>query len=57
MSGRLLKDLVQRVFGGSAEALLLRLMEDEELTAGERRRLQALLQKSTKRSSKDKFDN
>ncbi|MEM8732963.1 MAG: BlaI/MecI/CopY family transcriptional regulator [Planctomycetota bacterium] len=46
VSGRLLKDLMQRVFGGSAEALLLRLMEDEELTAGERRRLQSLVKKS-----------
>lgn len=48
VSGRLLKDLVQRVFGGSAEALLQRLMEDQELTAGERKRLQSLVQKSGK---------
>ncbi len=47
VSGRLLKDLMRRVFGGSAEALLLRLMQDEELTASERRRLQALIKDST----------
>lgn len=53
VSGRLLKDLMQRVFGGSAEALLLRLMQDEEMTAGERKRLQALVQTSVKPSPKD----
>ncbi|MCA9194201.1 MAG: BlaI/MecI/CopY family transcriptional regulator [Planctomycetales bacterium] len=52
VSGRLLKDLVQRVFGGSAEALLLRLMEDQELTASERKRLEALVKKSAKSDSK-----
>ena len=54
VSGRLLKDLMQRVFGGSAEALLLRLMQDEEMTASERRRLQALMQESVRSSSKGK---
>ncbi len=48
VSGRLLRDLVQRVFGGSSEALLQRLMEDQELSAGERKRLEALLKKSGK---------
>lgn len=52
VSGRLLKDLVHRVFGGSAEALLLRLMQDEEMTASERRRLQALMQNSSKSNPK-----
>ncbi|MEZ6135453.1 MAG: BlaI/MecI/CopY family transcriptional regulator [Pirellulaceae bacterium] len=51
VSGRLLKDLMHRVFGGSAEALLMRLMEDEEMTASERRRLQALVQKSNQSNS------
>lgn len=52
VSGRLLKDLVQRVFGGSAEALLQRLMEDQELTAKERKRLEALVQDSGKTKKK-----
>ncbi|QDV26770.1 BlaI/MecI/CopY family transcriptional regulator [Aureliella helgolandensis] len=52
VSGRLLKDLVQRVFGGSSEALLQRLMEDQELTASERKRLEALVQKSAKSNPK-----
>lgn len=51
VSGRLLKDLMRRVFGGSAEALLLRLMQDEELTASDRKRLQALVQNPVKKSS------
>lgn len=46
VSGRLLRNLTQRVFGGSAEALVMRLMEDEQLSASERKRLQALLQKT-----------
>ncbi len=47
VSGRLLRNLTQRVFGGSAEALVMRLMEDEQLSASERKRLQALLQDSS----------
>lgn len=35
VSGRLLKDLMQRVFGGSREALLMRLMEQRKLSASE----------------------
>ena len=43
VSGRLLNDLMQRVFGGSAEALIMRLMEDKKLSNSDRRRLQALI--------------
>ena len=46
VSGRLLRNLTQQVFGGSAEALVLRLMEDEQLSASERQRLQAILRES-----------
>ena len=43
VSGNLLGDLVQRVFGGSRGQLLLRLMDQEKLTAKERAVLQAIL--------------
>ncbi len=43
VSGSLLGDLVDRVFGGSREQLLLRLIEDRALSAKERRRLEELL--------------
>lgn len=43
VSGRLLKDLVQRVFGGSREALLMRLMEQRKLSAKERELLERLV--------------
>lgn len=43
VSGRLLMDLVQRVFGGSREALLLRLMEQRKLTAKERELLESIV--------------
>ena len=46
VSGRLLRELMQRVFGGSAEALVMRLMEDQELSDGERERLRDLVQNS-----------
>src|SRR5580658_9188647 len=36
VSGRLLGDLVERVFGGSREQLLLRLLDQKKLTAKER---------------------
>ena len=47
VSGRLLRDLMQRVFGGSAEALVLRLMEDKELSAADRKKLRAMLENNT----------
>ncbi len=44
VSGRLVGDLVQRVFAGSREALLVRLMEQKKLTAKERALLEEILQ-------------
>ena len=43
VSGSLLGDLVERVFGGSREKLLVRLMEQRRLTARERAVLEDLL--------------
>ena len=43
VSGRLLGDLVQRVFGGSREQLLVRLMEEKRLTPKERKILRQIL--------------
>ncbi len=43
VSGRLVKDLVKRVFGGSREALLVRLMQDKSLTESERQTLERLM--------------
>ncbi len=43
VSGRLVHDLVDRVFGGSREQLLVRLVEDHELTGKERELLEQIL--------------
>lgn len=43
VSGRLLGDLVDKVFGGSSELLLVRLMEQQRLSAKERSLLEAVL--------------
>jgi predicted transcriptional regulator len=43
VSGRLLGDLVDRVFGGSREQLLLRLLDQQKLTAKERTILEDIL--------------
>lgn len=43
VSGALLKDVVQRVFGNSREQLLLRLLDQKKLTAKERAFLESLL--------------
>src|SRR5262249_35106693 len=43
VSGRLLGDLVERVFGGSREQLLVRLMDRRKLTAKERAVLEQIL--------------
>ena len=48
VSGRLLTDMVRRVFGGSREKLLVRLIEEEEMTPAERKKLQALIQERGK---------
>ena len=51
VSGRLLQDLMQRVFGGSAEALIMRLMDDKTLSNADRKRLQALISQSQAKPS------
>jgi predicted transcriptional regulator len=43
VSGRLLGRVVDRLFGGSREALLLRLVEHRKLTSRERRVLEGIL--------------
>lgn len=47
VSGSLLGDLLQRVFGGSRERLLMRLMDQKKLTARERAILQDILRERT----------
>src|SRR5262245_11737524 len=47
VSGRLLTDLVSRVFRGSREQLFVRLLDGRRLTAKERAVLEALLQEGT----------
>jgi predicted transcriptional regulator len=46
VSRRLLSDLVERVFAGSREQLLVRLMEHKKLTAKERARLEEILREN-----------
>lgn len=48
VSGSLLGDLVERVFGGSREALLVRLIESRKLTKQERAMLTEVLKESDK---------
>jgi len=43
VSGNLLGDLVKRVFGGSREKLLVRLMDEQELSSKEREALEQVL--------------
>lgn len=43
VAGRLLNDLVDRVFGGSREQLLVRLLQERKLTAKERSVLEQIL--------------
>jgi len=43
VSGRMVADLVEKVFGGSREALLARLMEPGQLSAKERKLIESLL--------------
>lgn len=43
VSGSLVGDLVQRLFGGKRDQLLVRLLEDRKLTAKERAILEAIL--------------
>jgi predicted transcriptional regulator len=46
VSGRLLGEVVRRVFGGSREDLLLRLVEHRKLTASELEVLEAILKEA-----------
>jgi BlaI family transcriptional regulator, penicillinase repressor len=46
VSRRLVGDLVERVFGGSREQLLLRLLDHKKLTAKERARLEQILREN-----------
>jgi BlaI family penicillinase repressor len=46
VSGRLLGEVVRRVFGGSREDLLLRLVEHRKLTTRERELLEAILKEA-----------
>jgi BlaI family transcriptional regulator, penicillinase repressor len=46
VSRRLLGDLVDRVFGGSREQLLVRLVEQKKLSAKERARLEQILREN-----------
>ncbi len=46
VSRRLLSDLMDQVFHGSREQLLVRLMEDKKLTAKERARLEQILREN-----------
>jgi predicted transcriptional regulator len=46
VSGRLVRDLIQRVFGGSREAFLVRLMDDQQLSSTERQAVERLLQRT-----------
>lgn len=48
VSGSLLKDMLDRVFRGSREQLLVRLVEEKRLTAKERAMLEALLKEQQK---------
>lgn len=47
VSGNLLSDMIQRVFGGSRERLLKQLIDQKELSASERAALEDLLKDDT----------
>ena len=48
VSGSLVGDLVERLFGGQREQLLLRLLEERKLTAKERAVLEEILREKKK---------
>lgn len=48
VSGRLIGDLVKRVFGGSREEMLVRLLDGKKLSAKERRVLEQVLREDDK---------
>ncbi|RCS46335.1 BlaI/MecI/CopY family transcriptional regulator [Bremerella cremea] len=47
VSGRLISDLIERVFGGSREALLTRLFAPGQMSAKEKKLIEALLEQRT----------
>lgn len=49
VSGNLLGDLVSKVFGGSREKLLMRLMDERQLTSQERKVLEDVLKEADQR--------
>ena len=49
VSGNLLGDLVSKVFGGSREKLLVRLMDEQKLTSEERKVLEEVLKEEAQR--------
>ena len=53
VSGRFVRDIVQRVFGGSREALLVRLMEDRDLSDAERQTLLRLVEEGGQEHNKE----
>lgn len=57
VSGRLISDLIERVFGGSREALLARLMDPKQLSVKERRLIQSLLEQKRPSENKSNFHN
>lgn len=50
VSGNLLGDLVSKVFGGSREKLLMRLMDERQLTSQERKVLEDVLKETDHQS-------
>lgn len=50
VSGNLLGDLVSKVFGGSREKLLVRLMDERQLTSQERKVLEDVLKEADQQS-------
>lgn len=56
VSGNLVSDLISRVFGGSREKLLIRLMEQERLTPKERQALEQILAKKSSETRGSKHE-
>ncbi|PQO28743.1 BlaI/MecI/CopY family transcriptional regulator [Blastopirellula marina] len=52
VSGRLISDLIERVFGGSREALLTRLFDPGQISAKERKLIESLLEQQPPEPSK-----
>ena len=52
VSGNLVWDLVERLFGGKREQLLVRLLEERKLTAKERTALEEILREASQQDAK-----